>query len=233
VILLFLLTPVLPLVQGQTQYSIGLFYKVHVPSGHVGVVIPGNPKWAHDAVLEALGIWNQAQLWFLGEYLNHTGKIYNLTESSSGIRVEYLYQTCCSSTYPYNAGGALVKIAITNENNETYSALTVTTIAAHELGHALGLNHAKVEVDLMNPQVPIPSLPSTLDLYALSKLAGGFFAQYANTVVTLPSSIPYMTVPEEALPEFPNGIFLLLSVLFVVGVACRLRRLRLPRALAK
>jgi hypothetical protein len=73
--------------------------------------------------------------------------------------------------------------------------LMFAAVIMHELGHALGLDHATGKDDLMYTGVdqlpPSYSLPSTLDLYALWLLASGT----DQRVVSLPISIPYALPP--------------------------------------
>jgi hypothetical protein len=217
-------------VHAQTEYYIPVYTQLGVASGRVGVVIPADPKWAHDAVLDALGIWNQAQVWFKETYFP-TGQTYDFTESSTGIQVQYLYGVCggCGSMrLNYTSQALFVQVGITDENKNTNSPLTVTTTAEHELGHALGLKHTEVEGDLMYPvgTANLLYVPSTLDLYALHVLATGL---NVKNVIVLPSDIPYMTPPEEALPEFPNPI-VLLAVFIGVSLMLGTGRPRRPQS---
>ncbi|MDW8043870.1 MAG: matrixin family metalloprotease [Nitrososphaerota archaeon] len=69
----------------------------------------------------------------------------------------------------------------------------IKVVTAHELGHALGLDHTDSPEDLMYQYVVRDSKPSTLNLYALavaySWLRSGSFSVPSS--VTLPPTIPY------------------------------------------
>jgi hypothetical protein len=199
----------------QAQYSI----PIHpIKLGFtVGIVIPAEPAWAHQSVLDAMGIWNQAQEWFTQTYYPN-GKTYHFIESEAGgvhVIFEYLNDQCGTT-------GSDVKLRLSNAKNETRSPLTVTICGLHEFGHLLGLEHTAVSKDLMNGQLLwIPSYPSTLDLYAVHVISAGVTSR---RTVALPSGIPYMTVPEEALPEFPLSSELIVSVVLLLAFALVKRR---------
>jgi hypothetical protein len=207
--------------QVQTQYSI----PVHPAQVgfNVDIQIPSQPAWAHQAVLDAMGIWNQAQTWFKETYYP-TGRAYKFAESPSGnihVIFEYLVDSYCGST------GDDIRLVLSNGKNETQSPAVVTSCALHEFGHLLGLEHTKVSRDLMStdPWSP-PSYPSTLDLYAVHMQCEGLVT--VRKTVYLPNDIPYMTVPEEAVPEFDNGLVILVVSAFLL-IAFRRSRQAPPR----
>jgi hypothetical protein len=218
VFVLFLVASVgvLATTQAATQYTIPV-HPIKLGS-QVGVAIPAEPAWAHQAVLDAMGIWNQAQEWFKQSYFPN-GSTFNFTESPSGVThviFQYLVDAYCGST------GYDVRLALTNGDNQTLSPLEVRTCALHEFGHLLGLEHTQVPYDLMNAQVLwIGNSPSTLDLYALHIASEGLTSR---KIVALPSSIPYMTVPEEALPEFPIASEIIATLALVLAFALLKRR---------
>jgi hypothetical protein len=197
----------------ETQYTIPVNWQF--PAGEVKIAIPATPKWAHDAVLDALRIWNEAQLWFKEKYFK-TGEVYTLIESASGVQVVFVYkdQDHCGVVLD-TPRGRVISLRLTDSYNKTLSAVVVTSCAAHELGHILGLGHASVRPELMSDLV-VPAAPSTLDLYAVHLLAGGL---KDRTIVTLPSDIAYVAVP-----EFLDPTFAVAAILVLLAVVVRRRK---------
>jgi hypothetical protein len=86
---------------------------------------------------------------------------------------------------------------------KTIYALFVKNVAMHEFGHALGLGHASSSSTSNGPELMYNSsrkdqitYPSTLDVYALTKLYQGNYDQQ----VQLLSSIPYVMLSDGSLP---------------------------------
>jgi hypothetical protein len=168
-------------------------------SNTIQVYVSDGEEWQQDQILQAMQLWNQAQLWFAREYFpNSSVYTFELGDSSAPVQVALIN----SSTIVENILGwtdyhaqngviesAKVTIAATNSQH------AVLVISAHELGHVLGLGDDAVccKKDLMNA-FPITNnvsdLPTTLDLYALHILAT---ANAIPTFVWLSNEIPYQT----------------------------------------
>jgi hypothetical protein len=102
-------------------------------------------------------------------------------------------------------------------NITTYSAtastLFVQNVALHEVGHTLGLDHALQPYTSNGPEVMYATsvknqvvYPSTLDVYALSRLYRGSYQQ----TIQLPSDIPYEMLSSGAAPP-PSAVRTLLE----------------------
>lgn len=86
---------------------------------------------------------------------------------------------------------------------KTIYALFVKNVVMHEFGHALGLGHASSSSTSNGPELMYKNsgknqitYPSTLDVYALTKLYQGNYSQQ----VQLPQSIPYAMLSDGSLP---------------------------------
>jgi len=177
-------------VNAQAQYTIPVNWQL--APGQVKIAVPATPKWAHDAVLDAMRIWNEGQLWFKEKYFK-TGEVYTFSESVSGIEVRFVYRDQSTTGVVLESPrGRVISLRLTDLNNNTISNVVLASCSAHELGHILGLGHTSVHLDLMGGLVA-PGAPSTLDLYAVHLLAGGL---KERVIVTLPSDIPYVDLPE-------------------------------------
>lgn len=165
----------------------------------VTVSIDETNAWAHDLVVKAMQVWNQAQLWFQE---TQTGPMFEFVEDPSGmVRVEFslppAYADFASWTeYEYQERDQIVGAKVYfdaantfNPDNENYAY----RLALHELGHVLGLGIVLGTTDIMDArQFQSANLQpeiSTLDLYAIQAQAPKF------TFVNLPSDISYNQLP--------------------------------------
>ncbi|MGA3109119.1 MAG: hypothetical protein ABSD99_06635 [Candidatus Bathyarchaeia archaeon] len=169
----------------------------------IGLQIQATPTWAHDVVLNASLVWNQAQVWYQ-QTSSSKGPVYIFVEAKNG-----------SATVNFNMPQAYSKIAVgwtnfkwapssriiiastqtfldpkvfnsSQENNATARQIAFW-LALHELGRVLGLGSVLDSHDIMDPLwTPNRVFPmiSILDIYALHILASGI----APTFVTLPSN---------------------------------------------
>jgi len=122
----------------------------------------------------------------------------------------------------------------------TASTIFVQDVALHELGHALGLDHAFQAYTSNGPEVMYASsaknqlvYPSTLDVYALSRLYRGSYGQ----TIQLPSNIPYEMLSSDAAPPpsvittlweryYPYIILGTAALIIVVGLVVIARAVR-------
>jgi hypothetical protein len=218
----------MPLVMAQQTYTIPLLTVDWGSTRTIAVGIPSQPQWAYDTMLEGMQIWNQAQQWFVRSYYpQDTGSVFTLEPAKNSnpmVTVTYTQSKtiqCGSIT----VGGGCT----TNDGTEIVIVLSgleycQCELAAHELGHVLGLgDNPSLSQDLMNRYVPFVN-PSTLDLYAVFLVAQQFGAAQSGDSVTLPSTIPYYQwepgmIP---IPEFPiTGLPVLVVCLSLVSILVR------------
>jgi hypothetical protein len=214
--LILCLIPLVPSVNANTEYSIPINgrYSAHA----IRVQLPQEPGWAHDLLINATIVWNQAQLWY---QKNDPATVYEFTESASGSAVvyfgmpkayagfavgwtEYDYvpssKSTIQSTITYLDPSAFTPSQPNNDTARQYAF----RLALHEFGRILGLGSILDGRDIMDPRDTInrarePPMISILDLYALEVLASG----NAPDFVTLPSNIQNQL--------FDSSIFLTLA----------------------
>ena len=168
-------------------------------SNTIQVYISGGEEWQQNQALQAMQLWNQAQLWFAREYFpNSPVYMFNVGNSSAPVQVTLLnastiVENLLGWTDYHKQNGMIesvnVRIAATN------SAHALLVLSSHEFGHVLGLGDDVIccKKDLMNafPIVNnVSALPTTLDLFALHILA---IANAIPSFVWLSNGIPYET----------------------------------------
>lgn len=162
-----------------------------------------NPIYAELAV-EAVRWWSRSIRVFTAlyghEHLNSlrlVTYVSGVNGSSGDITVHFvgdLGPRVCGRAYLYGRAREItysrVEVSLRCVGTD---ANLIKVVTAHELGHALGLDHSDSSEDLMYQYVVRDSKPSTLNLYALavaySWLQTGSFSVPSS--VTLPSTLPY------------------------------------------
>jgi hypothetical protein len=214
----------------QQTYTQPLFSVDWGTARTITVGIPSQPQWAYDKMLEGMQIWNQAQQWFVRSYYPHdAGSVFTLEPASNSkgmVTVTYTESNriqCGSNTV---GGGCTI-----NGGKEIVIVLSgleycQCQLAAHELGHVLGLlDNPSLSQDLMNGYVPLVN-PSTLDLYAVFVVVQSGGAAVSGDSVRLPSTIPYYqwTPGMAPIPEFPiTALPVLVLCLTLVSALVRKR----------
>jgi len=174
------------------------------PNHLVGLNIPPTPKWAHDIILNASQVWNEAQLEFQKQY---GGEVYRFVEASCCVNVEYAtlpsgvmgFTTVAYSQLPSDAvlGGVFSSVTVLLPPDifgvaEPKDVMVAFLIVLHELGHVLGLNelvgtHDAMDMFIWENQGRI----STLDLFAVTHLASLRNGVLPALFIQLPNTIHY------------------------------------------
>ncbi len=169
----------------------------------IGLQIQATPTWAHDVVLNASLVWNQAQIWYQ-QTSSTKGPVYIFVEANNGsATVNFSMPQAYSklavgwTNFKFAPSSRIIIVSThtfldpnvfnsSQENNATARHIAFW-LALHELGRVLGLGSVLDSHDIMDPLwTPNRVLPmiSTLDIYALHVLASGS----APSFVTLPST---------------------------------------------
>jgi hypothetical protein len=250
--LLFLV--LLPAAFAQSRSNFVGFYSIPLEGGRwsthtITVSIQQSPKQAHDAVLEAMKVWNLAQAWFAQTWFPNNST-YTLVESNATALVQVSFDATghlinCGGTWAngctwlHNGVGNRIEIAVgafvnNNPNTIVLDSLVIEVIAEHEFGHVLGLGHPNLTEDLMNqngdvqPPFSAMNAPSTLDLYAVHYLIST--TGQVPSEVTLPASIGYVIWDATSVPEFLDEPIVLISAFSVpLGFSLLSRKRHLNR----
>jgi hypothetical protein len=243
VVVLFLLAS--PAVANPVQAHANNFWPntIHINGRYsgltIGIQIPQEPKWAHDVVLNATIVWNEAQKWY--QHDAQDGQVYRFYESRTGnVTVSFNVPAAYSgfpgfTEYqfaPFSKSIISAEIFLdqsvfspSQENNSTAQQYAFR-LALHELGHVLGLGHVTELTgnDVMDPRVAFlatqQSLISTLDLYAIHTLALGIVPLF----IFLPSSVGYQLIDARdfltKVAYRPPLSSIWLTTASVVGLSC-------------
>lgn len=160
--------------------------------------------------------WNLAQEWFITAFTGGAGTPFLLYETNATFdsmvtitfnQTQTMQDLGETHWYAFHdQQGSFKKVIVTisldltEQDGGVLSDSELLTIATHELGHALGLNHTTFSTsDLMN-HVPKVMFPSTLNLYAVYLLSQSTNQNdLPQQAVTLPDRIPYMMVSQDEL----------------------------------
>jgi len=177
---------------------------------------------------QAIEIWNQAQAWFIQSYYpqNYPKDVFTLELASSGqtaqVTVQYVYTLPNGYWAETSQYGTKISMVISR-------AFQNSVLAAHELGHVLGLADNSIKGDLERSSGVYQPYPSTLDLYGVF-LQAKCQCYTQQDSVGLPQQIPYsIWNPNQAVvPEFPDmPPVLVVGILVDLFLSVKLRR-RVP-----
>jgi hypothetical protein len=198
----------------QTQYTIPLG-ESRWNQYELAFKVPTSPKWAHQVVLAAMDLWNQAQEWFKDTYYPN-GQVYHLSESQSSKNL-IVFDHVFNPDYSGTTNGTRsrkttteseIVLVLVYADGSPLPPDILLGVAVHEFGHVLSLGHTSVANDLMCTRelyqcTDNNGVPSTLDLYAVHVVAGGELPRS----VTLPANIAYMSAPVKP-PSAPVGLII-------------------------
>ncbi|GEM_PF-3513266 len=200
----------------------------------------------YTAVENAFSAWDQALASFGSQYgysylsqFSFGVSIVSAASTGYDITVEFTSATAAPGGEIGEAlisyvGGSILSVKITLylyvSGVGTLTPTDVYNIALHEIGHALGLNHAAQSATSNGPEVMYPYYnfpgyalsPSTLDAYALAKvyewLSTGVYTTVTAQTIYLPTTIPYEEISVSAAPTVPvYKVTVLSPVDLVVG----------------
>lgn len=217
--LLFSLGFFLPLARAQsaTPY-VQPMCEIHWTTRTLLVSIPTSPQAWRDAILQAMGIWNRAQTWFIQTYEpNHPADIYTLQEAQPGQTAQIVIHYV--NSLPNGWSGQTTHYGVQIEMVQNYVNVV---LAAHELGHSLGLGDNSISGDLERNNYVYTPYPSTLNLYGVF-LQAQCSCYTGEEQITLPAQIPYAIYWDTPVPEFSN-ILPVLVVMTFFGYLLRPKR---------
>jgi hypothetical protein len=188
----------------------------HAPMVGIGIMVPANPSWAYNVVLQAITEWNREQAQFVATYYpNDTGQdVYHLYATTQNPAVVMSFQsTGADLTSALGLPDALamtnydgqqftigINAALINVPDNATSHELLYRVVLHELGHVMGLGELMGTDDIMNQVVfyytnhNSVSYISTTDLYAIRQMVMLPSAETAPVFVFLPTGIPYQLI---------------------------------------
>jgi len=229
--------------QVQTTYWIAT-YAASWSDPRVQISIPSSPPILHDTVSKAIGIWNQALLWFQSTYFsNSITYVFMANAEETGVTVQAvddatLEKYCQFSSVSQHVGCAPLKLEH-GDYGDMITSADIYLLASSasvtnqnllfELVFSLGLVLGLAEYpstcsfqDLMCGNNPSP-VPSTLDLYAAHLLV----EEKGTANVTLPANIPFQQAPIPV-PEFHGNSVLLTFTFFSAFALLATRKKKRP-----
>src|SRR5208282_1848928 len=127
----------------------------HAPMVGIGIMVPANPSWAYNVVLQAINEWNTEQAQFVATYYpNDTGQdVYRLYATTQNPAVVMSFQsTGADLTSALGLPDALamtnydgqqftvgINAALINVPDNATSHELLYRVVLHELGHVMGL----------------------------------------------------------------------------------------------
>ncbi|MGA8856893.1 MAG: hypothetical protein WB643_06980 [Candidatus Bathyarchaeia archaeon] len=222
IILLVLLALAFPSVLAQQTYTQPM-YEVQWTTHTLLVSIPDTLPDAKTSMLQAMDIWNKAQTWFIQSYYpNQPEAMFNLKAAQGGqvqVTVQYVSSLPNGWWAETTQSGTKISIVISHASGNV-------VIAAHELGHVLGLGDNSINGDLERSSNVFSPYPSTLNLYGVFLQAKCQCYTYEDSI-SLPAQIPYTIWNPNlvVVPEFPNMLpVLVVAALASVIIPVKLRR---------
>jgi hypothetical protein len=169
-------------------------------------------------VSDSLRVWTLSQMWFWQTYGLSDVDPYFLAQVNSGdyhqITISFVDKSEIPGSYASSetqpSEGAANHSFIRIDRGLQGHLLRLALM--HELGHALGLGHITKPLNDVMAEGSLQVTPSTLDLYGVYKVSRG----EVDGDAALPSQIPFIHVPQEAIPEFTE--FTSVAALVIIAV---------------
>lgn len=193
----------------QVQPIYGFSWPTHNIPVNVETLTPN----AAGALSKGIRTWNIAQQWFINTYMAGAGTpfvfyetnstydsmvtvVFNQTQTTDDLGVTE-WQAFHDKQGNFQRVAVDISIDLTRKDGQVLTNDELQTLATHEFGHALGLDHTTFSATDLMSHVPKVMFPSTLNLYAVYLLSQSVNDKdLPQQPVTLPSNIPYVTLSE-------------------------------------